>query len=95
MAIPNFNADGTYDLTTVAKRLAAAEAMLSNIAIIPTVYASRGPDWCRDEMRRCAEQGVLQLADAATCPHVDEEGHRCMLGRGHRPEVAHRFGGES
>lgn len=62
---PSFTANGGYDLTTPEKRLAAAEAMLRNIAMIPQAYHSRGPDFCRDEMRRAAEDGASQLADAA------------------------------
>ena len=59
---PAFTRDGKYDLSSQAKRLAAAEAMLRSIAIIPQAYHSRGAEWCRDEMRRLASDGANQLA---------------------------------
>ena len=59
-----FTPDGQYDLSSPAKRFAAAEAMLRFIAIIPQAYHSRGAEWCRDEMRRLASEGAEQLARA-------------------------------
>ena len=69
----SYSTDGNYDLTTPEKRLAAAEAMLRFIAIIPQAYHSRGPEFCRDEMRRQAELGARQIAAAALLDERDPE----------------------
>ena len=62
--IPNlaFKRDGSYDLSTAAKRLAACEAALRSIATVPIAYYGRGPDFCRDEMARRAGELASDLA---------------------------------
>lgn len=79
--IPNlaFLPDGSYDLSTPERKLAACEAALRGIAIIPQAYHSRGPEFCRDEMARHAVQLVRQLCDArvptVSCYHfADSDG---------------------
>lgn len=66
--IPNltFLPDGSCDMSTPERRLAAAEATLRAIAIVPQAYHSRGAEFCRDEMAKLASQAVAQLRQART-----------------------------
>lgn len=66
--IPNlaFTKDGKYDLRSKAKRAAAMEACLKVIASIPQAYYSRGPEFVRDEMQRCAVELLNQLRPMPT-----------------------------
>jgi len=59
-----FTSRGVYDLTTNARRLAAAEAMLEVIAWMPQTYHSRGPVYCQDAMARAAIEFVKLLRKA-------------------------------
>lgn len=58
-----FNADGSFDLSTRDKRLAACETTLVNIAVTPQAYSERGAEWCRDRMQRAADE-MLRLLRA-------------------------------
>lgn len=62
--IPNlaFLPDGSFDMSTPERKLAACEAALYNIAhTIPWAYHSRGPEFVRDEMAANASKVVHQL----------------------------------
>jgi len=62
--IPNlaFLPDGSYDLSTPERKLAACEATLYVIAnTIPTAYFSHGPEFVRDQMMASAQKLVEQL----------------------------------
>jgi hypothetical protein len=62
--IPNlaFLPNGSYDLSTPERKLAACEAALYHIAnTIPMAYHNRGPEFVRDQIQRNAVQLVQQL----------------------------------
>lgn len=65
--IPNlaFLPDGSYDLSTPERVIAACEATLYNIGnTIPMAYYNRGPAFVRDQMQHNAVQLVEQLRKA-------------------------------
>lgn len=70
-----FEPDGSYDVSTPEKRLAAAEATLRFVATIPIAYHARGPAFCRDEMARIAGETatLLQRTHEAETPPVTGE----------------------
>jgi hypothetical protein len=58
---PRFTVRGEYDLSTLARRLAAAHACLRVIAGIPTAYAHAGPQACVDQMAQAARDFLRRL----------------------------------
>lgn len=64
--IPNlaFLPDGSYDLSTPERKLAACEAALYSIGTtIPIAYYNRGPEFVRDRMARNATELVRLLRE--------------------------------
>jgi hypothetical protein len=63
-----FARDGSYDLSTPERQLAAAEAALRVIAAVPHAYHARGAEHCREEMARQATLFAQQLRRAREAP---------------------------